>query len=705
MSNPATALRASRPAALGQMALIWIITLAMLAAAAAIVAVPLVFADNTVRLAAGQSATQDILAPGPIEFVSDVLTERARAEAAAAVADIYQPPDMQLARQQVLLLRDILDFISNVRADSLATSAQQQADLIAIRDLPITGSLSGAILGFSETQWAAVQAEALTVLEQMMRRSIRPDQLEDLRRAVPAQVSVELSDAQAGVVVELVKGLLIPNSLFDEAATEAAREEARQKTPAVQVKVVAGQAIVVRGQVVTEEELEILRQFGLLRTERNWRDFASVALAVIITGVLLILYLQKFNREISQSPKHVFLLGLLFNLFLGGAVLMVPGNVVLPFLFPAAALSMLLTVVAGPHLAVTVSVAMAALVGYISGNRLELTIYTAMGALISALTLGRAERVNQFFWAGLAGALANAGIVLVFRINDPGTDSYGLAQLLTASILNGGVSASLTLVGFFLLGSLFDITTSLQLIELARPDHPLLQFILRNAPGTYQHSLQVANLAEQAAERVGANAMLIRVGALYHDCGKALHPQYFVENQLDGVNIHETLDPYASAEIIIGHIHDGMAMVRRHRLPSRIRAFVNEHHGTLKTSFQYKRALEAAGGDPAKVDESKFRYPGPRPQSKETALMMLADGCEAKARSDRPRTVEDIDRIVKAVIDDRVAKGQLDDTRLTLRDLQLIRESFVNTLKGMFHPRLQYPEEKPVGSDQSSVAH
>jgi putative nucleotidyltransferase with HDIG domain len=266
------------------------------------------------------------------------------------------------------------------------------------------------------------------------------------------------------------------------------------------------------------------------------------------------------------------------------------------------------------------------------------------------------------------------------------------------------VSASLTLVGFFLLGGLFDITTSLQLIELARPDHPLLQFILRNAPGTYQHSLQVANLAEQAAERIGANAMLIRVGALYHDCGKALHPQYFVENQLDGVNIHESLDPYASAEIIVGHVRDGVTMARRHRLPSRIRAFVNEHHGTLKTSYQYKRALDAAGNDPSKVDESKFTYPGPRPQSKETALMMLADGCEAKARSDRPGSEEDLTRIVKSVIDDRMAKGQLDDTGLTLRDLQLVCESFVNTLKGMFHPRLQYPEEKPPADGEQKSA-
>ena len=686
-----------RWSAFGQLALVWIITLVFIVTAALIIALPFSTGESLVNLQAGQPAPQDVLAPRSTPFVSQVLTEQARAQAAAAVPDIYDPPDARIARQSVLLLRDILDFVNTVRADSLATPAQQQSDLMAIRDLRLTAESADLILSFGEAQWTAAQAEALSVLEQVMRSEVRADRLEGVRRSVPARVSVDLSESLAQAVSLLVAGLIAPNSLYNEAGTQAAREAARQNVTPVQRQVVRGEAVVVRGRVVTEADIEALQALGLLQAERRWQENASVAVAVVITGVLLALYVRRFTPEISRSPKHVLLLCLLFNLFLLGAKLMVPGHTLLPFLFPASALSMLLTVIAGPNLAITATVALAALTGYIGGNRLELTIYTAIGGLIAALTLGRAERVNQFFWAGLAGALANASIILVFRLSDPNTDTVGLAQLLLASALNGGVSASLTLAGFFILGGVFDITTSLQLMELARPDHPLLQFILRNAPGTYQHSLQVANLAEQAAERIGANAMLIRVGALYHDCGKALKSQYFVENQLDGLNIHDQLDPAVSAEIIIGHIHDGIKMARRHRLPSRVLAFIPEHHGTLKTMYQYKRALKVAEDDPSQVDESKFVYPGPRPQSKETALLMLADGCEAKARSDRPQTEEDIHRIVKSVVDDRVAKGQLDDTGLTLRDLQLIRESFVTTLKGLFHPRLQYPEEKPPG--------
>lgn len=703
MDTPTNAAPTTRLSRLGQLTLVWGITLLSITGATVIMALPVSTAEAPADIVVGESAPQDILAPRPASFISDILTERARLQAVAAVPDIYDAPDARLARQAVLLLRDILDYINTIRADTLATPAQQQADLFAIRDLQLTPEVANLILGFSEAQWTAVENEALTILEQVMRSEVRADLVSEARRGVPARVSLDLSDAQAQAVDLLVAQLIRPNSLYNEAATQTARTAAREGVAPVYKQVVLGEAILVRGRVVTDLDLEALRALNLLETQRPWQTTISIIVAVLTTSVLLALYVRRFSPEMSRSPKYVLLLGLLFNIFLLGAQLMVPGHTLLPFLFPAAALSMLLTVIAGPNLAITATVALAALVGYIGGNRLELTIYTAIGGLIAALTLGRAERVNQFFWAGLAGALANASIILVFRLSDPATDALGIAQLLLISAFNGGVSASLTLAGFFILGGLFDITTSLQLIELTRPDHPLLQFILRNAPGTYQHSLQVANLAEQAAERIGAHTMLIRVGALYHDCGKALKPHYFVENQLDGLNIHDQLDPTRSAEIIIGHVHDGVTLAQKYRLPTRVRAFITEHHGTLKTMYQYKRAIAVADNDPNRVDPSKFIYPGPRPQSKETALIMLADGCEAKARSDRPQTEDDIAKIVKAVMDDRVAQGQLDDTGLTLKDLQLVRESFMATLKGLFHPRLKYPEDKPGPSSEIPV--
>jgi putative nucleotidyltransferase with HDIG domain len=238
---------------------------------------------------------------------------------------------------------------------------------------------------------------------------------------------------------------------------------------------------------------------------------------------------------------------------------------------------------------------------------------------------------------------------------------------------------------------LFDITTTLQLLELARPTHPLLNELLRKSPGTYHHTLMVANLAEQAAERIGANPLLTRVGAFYHDIGKTARPYMFVENQVEGSNVHDQLNPRTSAEIIISHVRDGLEMAKRYRLPTRVRAFIPEHHGTMRVSFLYQKAVEVSPNGADGVDEAAFRYPGPRPQSKETALLMLADGCEAAVRAGRPASTEEIDSIVRKVINDRIAWGQLDECPLTLADIDKTRDSFVTTLQGVFHPRLRYP--------------
>jgi len=223
--------------------------------------------------------------------------------------------------------------------------------------------------------------------------------------------------------------------------------------------------------------------------------------------------------------------------------------------------------------------------------------------------------------------------------------------------------------------------------------------LLRKAPGTYHHTIMVANLAEQAAERIDADALLVRVGAFYHDIGKTARPYMFVENQIEGSNVHEKLDARTSAEIITRHVQDGLELAKRYGLPSRVRAFIPEHHGTMRASFLYQKAVQQAGGDPSKVNEQAFHYPGPKPQSKETALLMLADGCEAAVRAARPASVEEIGEIVRKVITERVTCGQLDECPLTMQDLNLIRESFTLTLQGVFHPRIQYPDT----IDESSV--
>lgn len=675
---------------------IWLVIIVgtVFTAAIIIMAAPINPPRDTVSLEVGDVTTTDIIAPYFISYDSQIETDAARRAAANAIPDVYDPPDSRVARQQVANARKLFDYISSVRADAFATPEQKYDDLAAAAGFTIDAAMASALLDLSDAGWSAVQVETISVIERVLSGQVREDRLGETKNRVPALVSVSLTEAQADLVTQLVTPYIVPNSFFNEAQTTASRQAASEAVAPVKQTFVQGQIVISRGRVVTEADLEALNALGLITPERPWENIVSNALSVVIAMAVMGLYMARFNPIFFHSPRTMLYASILFLAFLLAARFMVPDRTVLPFLLPSAGLSMLIAITLGPHVAIIMTILLAALVGVLAEERLDVTAYIAIGGIVSALTLGKAERVNAFFWGGLAASAANAGIVLVFRLTDPNSDALGLATLLLASLANGALSASVTLIGLFLLGPLFDLTTPLQLIELGRPNHQLLQFMLRQAPGTYQHSLQVANLAEQAAERIGANTVLVRVGALFHDIGKSLHPEYFVENQIEGENPHDGFLPEVSAQCIIQHVPDGLKMAAKHRLPRAIRDCIAEHHGTNIARYQYQRAVQMADGDESKVDKSKFIYPGPKPQTKETALLMLADGCEAKSRSDLPRNTEEIEKIVKTILDSRLAAGQLNECGLTMQELEQARLSFIETLQGFFHSRLKYPEEK-----------
>jgi putative nucleotidyltransferase with HDIG domain len=336
-------------------------------------------------------------------------------------------------------------------------------------------------------------------------------------------------------------------------------------------------------------------------------------------------------------------------------------------------------------------------------NTLDLMPYYMLASLTGVLVLGKAHRVWTFFRSGLAIAGAGMAMILAFRTPFVEMDAVGIATLLAAAVFNGVASASITLLLQYFLAQTLGLTTPLQLLEISRSDSPLLQYFLRHAPGTYQHSLQVANLAERGAESIGADALLARVGALYHDVGKTVEPTFFIENQVAGnLNTHDDMKPVDSSNSITQHVLEGVKLARKYRLPRRIDDFILEHHGTMLTRYQYSKAVEAAGGDETKVDPEQFRYPGPRPQSRETALLMLADGTEARVRAMKPQNEEDLTKIVRSAIEHVQTAGQLDDTQLTLSDLNEIAEAFVSTLRGSYHPRIEYPKTENVPATQNA---
>ncbi|MEJ2598846.1 MAG: HDIG domain-containing protein [Anaerolineales bacterium] len=419
---------------------------------------------------------------------------------------------------------------------------------------------------------------------------------------------------------------------------------------------------------------------------------ASAAALVILLTVFIAFFLQRRSKLLQESRGLLVMVGLFLAFLLVGR-LIISGHAVLPYAFPLATFSLTMAALLAPGLSLILSLPLAILTAYGLPNALDLTLYYTLTSLLGVLALGRARRVTTFFWAGIAVALSGTAVVMIYRLPLPSTDWIGLATLTGAAFFNGLASASLTVLLQFIFAQFLGLTTPMQLMELTRPDSPLLQLILREASGTYQHSLQVANLAEQAAEIVGADALLTRVGALYHDVGKALNPGYFIENQVPGMmNPHDLLDPVSSADIIIRHVTQGLEQARKSHLPRRIQDFILEHHGTMITRYQYVKAVNAAGGDESQVDMAQFRYPGPRPQSRETAILMLADGSEARVRAEKPKDADELRRIVKEVIDNRVSIGELDDTDITLSDLNRIVDSFTATLRGIYHPRITYPK-------------
>ncbi|HTX92126.1 MAG TPA: HDIG domain-containing protein [Anaerolineales bacterium] len=645
-------------------------------------------------LAIGDVSSQDLRAPHSIQYVSDVLTEAARDAADRAVAPVYIPPDPAIARAQTETLVSMLQAISTIRSDMAFSSDEKKASLAAIPGLTLRPDSPDLILNMTDSHWAMVQNEALNVLEQTMRNPVRTEDLDAVKANLTSLVSFTLTEREAGLVVELVGPLVVANSFYSPELTDQARQNARAAVQPVTQSFVDGQTVVARGQIISAADLEALTKLGLVQPTPPLYSYLGAAALVLLAAIFTLLYFFRRRSPLVSDLRSLLLLAILFLVFLVGARVTIPNRAILPYLFPVPAFALLVAALFGIERGMVFGLLMSILAAYGMPDALGLIPYYAISSLCGVLAIGPARRVVQYLYAAMAISIAGIALVTAFRLPFTEIDWIGLATLMGAAAFMGVASSSLALPLQFLLAQFLGLTTALQLLEISRPDSPLLNYFLQRAPGTYQHSLQVANLAEQAAERIQADALLTRVGALFHDVGKAANPLFFVENQPPSqIDSHEDLDPEAASQAIIRHVTDGLELARKYRLPRRLKDFIAEHHGTLITRYQYNCALEAAGGDASRVDESKFHYPGPAPRSKETALLMFADGVEARARAERPASDEDLRALVRNVIENRQKCGQLDDAPLSQRDLAKIIESFVATLRVTYHPRLEYPKE------------
>ncbi|MEJ5313910.1 MAG: HDIG domain-containing metalloprotein [Anaerolinea sp.] len=651
-------------------------------------------------------APQDIEAPYSLSYVSEVLTEQARQEAEQKTLPVYLPSDASITRRQIEKLRITFQYINAIRQDPYASLEQKIEDLQKAKDLNLTQEEINIILTLDQSNWELIQSEALRVLEQVMRDTIREDQLQEAIKRTPSLISFSLSPEEAQLVLKLIRPFITPNSLYSPEQTELARKSAREAVQPITKQYVAGETIVRRGQIITPLTYEALQQYKLIRSNNRNRELISLVSLILVLTCLTGLFFYRKTIPISGSLRFSFIIALFFLVFLFSARALVPNRAVVPYLFPIPAFGLTIASLFGMELGVILSISLGILTAFGTTNSLDLTVYYLLSSITGIFVLGKAQRLSHFIWAGISIGATGSAIIFAYRLISPYTDLIGIATLVGGAFFNGIASASLTVLFQYIFSQTLGLTTALQLLDLSRPDHPLLRLIMQNAPGSYQHSLQVAVLAEQAAEKIGADAMLVRVGGMYHDAGKALNPSFFIENQTGtALDTHDDIPPEESARIIIQHVLDGVELAKKYRIPSRIQDFIREHHGTMLTRYQYARALEKANGDSTKVDQEKFRYPGPPPASRETALLMLADGTQARVRAELPETEEEIRAVVKKVIDYCLKEGQLDNTRLTLRDLTLIADSFVQTLKNTYHPRIRYPEiqQTPLKEKQSSA--
>lgn len=649
-----------------------------------------VFTDSTID--EGEVTTQDIVAPYALSYTSETLTEQQRELASVSVAPIYTAADTSIARNQLERLHNALNYITSVRGDQFASPEQKLNDMAALADISLDQETATAILELSDARWQVVQQEAVVVLEQVMRSTIRENRVEEARRGVPNLVSLALPENQAQIVAQLAAGFVGANSFYSETLTEAARASAVEAVQPVTVAYAAGETIVGSGHVVTDVDMEALQKYGLAEPVRSWEESAGAAAIVVIALSLAILFFHQ-NKDLAERQGGLILTVILFIVFLYGARVTFPLQAQIPYLFPLSAFALTIAAILSPQAAVILSIPLVLLSVYQMPNTLELFLYHGIGSIFGILIPRREQRISAYIWVGLTIALSSVITVMALRLPATTLDWTDIAILFAAALINGLVAAGMSIMFQYFFSPVLGQITPLHLLELSRPDNPVLEYLLRTAPGTYQHSLQVANLAEQAAEFIDADSLLTRVGALYHDIGKSMNPGFFIENQIHGIiDTHDEMEPEEAAQNIISHVTDGVEMAKEYKLPKRIIDFILEHHGTMRTFYQYTAALNRVGGDESKVDAALFTYPGPRPQSRETALVMLADGCEARVRAQKPKNEQELYEIVRDTIESRVSIGQLDETKFTLASLTVVIDSFVKTLRGISHHRVEYPK-------------
>ncbi|MGE0057183.1 MAG: HD family phosphohydrolase [Dehalococcoidia bacterium] len=651
----------------------------------------------------GKVASRTIRAPKDISFTSEALTQRRQDEAAKAVLDV-KTFDENVASQQQAELNLMLTRMRLVLAGT-APEARPTA-LSQIDKLNISGPSMQLLQNMAPGDFASVEGESRRALGGVyFNRSFSQEDVQGLREQAVSFVDPFLGREASTLIAELIRPFIISNEVVDTVRTEQQREAARASVAPVQVSFAENQIIVEKDQPITPEAREALLEAELIGNIWTPELLGGTALLAIVAAITVITGLRVFR------PKAQ-----LRDLILVGGAISIPVFIIkaylplilpdderhfLAYILPVSVSSMVLAGFVGAEVALMGAAMIAFLTAFIAVLLLDVTVVGIAGsleiarlALVSGIAgaagvfaVRNAERLAHFLIGGVLVGACTFTILVATWLLDPNRELNDLAWMLLAAFANGGLSAFISAGIFVTLGSVLGITTRLQLLEMSQLSSPLLLRLQDEAPSTFQHSVIVANLAEKGAHVIGADALVARVGCYYHDIGKLIRPGFFIENQLGGANPHDALDPFDSARIISDHVRDGLALAAEYKVPSRIADFIPEHHGTRLVTYFYRQASK----DNPALDPELFRYPGPKPQSRETAIAMLADSTEATVRSSSDKTPERINALVDQVFNERLVEGELDESGLTLNDIKALAQSFKATLRAVYHPRIEYP--------------
>lgn len=642
------------------------------------------------KLNEGDIATVDIKAPRDI--IDEEATKAKEQEVTAKVEKKFTLKN-EIKIEASENIKSFFDKLINLKSNDIDEKSKiselKKIDAFKLSDAEYKTLLDLNVDKDTELQWIA-----LTAIDKGYEKQIEEDNSEDIAEAktiVDDYLSSQELESNIEVILrEMCESQIKANYFFDQSKTDEAVKEALKSVSKVMIK--KNQTIVKEGEPITQQQINILAELGLVGEDLS-KDYiyTYIILAFFVLFVLGMqyMYLKKEKKEILIDTKLVFLILLLNLLSVISARVF---TFVSLFIIPIACAPILMTVFLDSKISIVINSLNLLFVAVIVGFDPQVILIGIVSTIVSSTTLKKVSQRNDILYSTVYVAAAVAVVILSSGI----LLSNNIKQILLDVILAvfGAFISGILAMGLLpFLESSFSLVTNMKLLELSNPNNPLLKRLLMEAPGTYHHSVMVANLAEVAAEEVGANPMLVRVGAYYHDVGKIKRPFFFGENQLGGTNPHDKISPTLSTTIIISHVKDGLELAKEYDIPKVVSDMIVQHHGTTLVKYFYY-TLKNSSENPNEIREEDFRYPGPKPQSKEAAIIMMADSVEAAVRSIQEPTLEKIEDMVNNIVKDKMNSNQLNECDLTFRELEVIKACFLRVLKGIYHHRIEYPTEK-----------